>query len=128
MTEAPPPSGSSYEFTEVQNQTIRSLALYMQILAAIMIAFGGLQAVGGLLDSDDPIAKAGIFQGAVILILGVLTLRAAVAFRRIVSSTGGDIGHLMNALGTLRGLYQIQAILIIALVIAAMIIGVTTGE
>ncbi|MCC7261850.1 MAG: hypothetical protein IT369_04920 [Candidatus Latescibacteria bacterium] len=121
-----PPSGA-YEFTEEQNQTIRSLALYMQILAGVMLFFGGLQVVGGL-TSSEPIAKAGILQGGVILILGILTLRAAAAFRRIISSTGGDIGHLMSALGTLRGLYQMQAILIIAAVIAAMVIGVTSAQ
>lgn len=126
MTEISPPT-SAYEFDEQQNQTIRSLALYMQILAIIMLVFGSLQVVGGLV-SSDPVAKAGLLQGGVILILGVLTLRAAAAFRRIVSSTGGDIGHLMSALGTLRGLYQIQAILIIAAVIAAVVIGVTTSE
>lgn len=126
MTEISPPT-SAYEFTEEQNQTIRSLALYMQILAIIMLVFGGLQVVAGLV-SPDPAAKAGILQGGVILILGVLTLRGAAAFRRIVSSTGGDIGHLMSALGTLRGLYQMQAILIIAAVIAAMVIGMTAAE
>lgn len=126
MTEISPPT-SAYEFTEAQNQTLRSLALYMQILAIIMLVFGGLQVVAGLV-SSDPVAKAGILQGGVILILGVLTLRAAAAFRRIVSSTGGDIGHLMSALGTLRGLYQIQAILIIAAVIAAMVIGMTAAQ
>ncbi len=125
MTQTPPPG--AYEFTEEQNQTIRSLALYMQILAVIMLVIGGLQFVGGLV-SSDPIAKAGLLQGGVILVLGIFTTRAAAAFRRITSSAGGDIGHLMSALGTLRGLYQMQAILIIAAVIAAMVIGVTAAE
>jgi hypothetical protein len=124
MTATPP---GTYEFTEEQNQTIRSLARYMQILAIIMLAIGGLQAVGGLV-SSDPLAKAGILQGGVILIFGIFTVRAAAAFRRITSSAGGDIAHLMSALGTLRGLYQIQAILIVAAVIAALVIGVTTAE
>ena len=126
MTETSPPT-NAYEFTEEQNQTIRSLALYMQILAIIMLIFGGLQIVAGLV-SSEPGAKAGILQGAVILIFGGLTLRAAVAFRRIVSSTGGDIGHLMSALGTLRGLYQMQAVLIIAAVALAMVAGVMTAQ
>lgn len=121
------PSTGAYEFTEEQNQTIRNLALYMQILAIVMLVFGGLQIVAGLV-SAEPAAKAGILQGAVVLVVGVLTLRAAAAFRRIVSSTGGDIGHLMSALGTLRGLYQMQAILIIAAVIAAMVIGVMAAR
>lgn len=124
MTGTPP---GAYEFDQEQNQTILSLARYMQILAAIMLAIGGLQVVGGLA-VDEPIAKAGLLQGAVIAVFGAFTLRAAAAFRRIVSSTGGDIGHLMRALGTLRGLYQLQAILIIAAVVAAVLIGLTTGE
>ena len=125
MTATPPPN--AYEFTEEQNQTIRSLALFMQILAIIMLVIGGLQVVAGLA-APQPEAKAGAIQGGVILIFGVFTLRAAAAFRRIVSSAGGDIGHLMSALGTLRGLYQLQAILIIAAVIAAMVIGVTAAQ
>lgn len=125
MTATPPPN--AYEFTEEQNQTIRSLALFMQILAIIMLVIGGLQVVAGLA-APQPEAKAGAIQGGVILIFGVFTLRAAAAFRRIVSSAGGDIGHLMSALGTLRGLYQLQSILIIAAVIAAMVIGVTSAQ
>ena len=126
MTETPPSTGA-YEFTGEQNQTIRSLALYMQILAVIMLVFGGLQIGAGLV-SSEPTAKAGILPGGVILIFGILTLRAAAAFRRIVSSTGGDIGHLMNALSSLRGLYQMQAILIIAAVALALVAGVVAAQ
>jgi hypothetical protein len=126
MTETSPPTGA-YEFTEQQNQTIRSLALYMQILGIILLSFGGLQIIAGLV-SPEPAARAGILQGGVILVFGILTLRAAGAFRRIVSSTGGDIGHLMNALGSLRGLYQMQAILLIAAVIAAIVIRMTSAQ
>jgi len=43
-----------------------------------------------------------LVEGLLSLVVGEFTLKAAGAFREIVSSTGNDIGYLMSALGTLR--------------------------
>jgi hypothetical protein len=115
-----PTSTGSYEFSERQNQLISGLASYMGTLGIILLVIGAIQLLAGV----AMIAKGGavaLIQGLLSLVVGGFTLKAAGAFRQIVSSTGNDIGYLMSALGTLRDLYRLQVIAVVAAVAAGLL-------
>jgi hypothetical protein len=102
---------SPCEFTPEQNQVIASLAFNMRIVGVVSLIAGGLLAAAGCALA----VKGGwppLIQGVLALVIGGLTVQAAGAFRRIVDSRGDDIGHLMEALGALRTLYQVQVFLL----------------
>ena len=50
------------------------------------------------------------------LVVGVWTVQAAGAFKRIASTSGGDLMHLMEAVGGLTKLYTLQMISILLLI------------
>lgn len=106
----------TYEFSEEQNQIIKSLALYMKVLAIVLLVVGGLMVLASvaLVASIGTPAIVLLVEGGLILTFGIFTQRAASAFRQIVASAGADVGHLMSALVSLRGLYRLQVILLIA--------------
>jgi hypothetical protein len=79
---------------------------FQLLTGAVMIAKGGFIA---------------LIEGMLSLVIGGFTLKAAGAFRQIVSSTGNDIGYLMSALGTLRDLYRLQVIAVVTAVAAGML-------
>lgn len=119
----------TYEFDEEQNQIIKSLALYMKILAIMLLVVGGLMVLAGvaMAVSVGPPAIVLLVEGGLILTFGIFTQRAASAFRQIATSAGADVGHLMSALVSLRGLYRLQVILMIAGIGLAVLLMVVAG-
>jgi hypothetical protein len=116
----------TYEFSPEQNAVIGSLAWYMRVFGVVLIAFGGLQLVAGVLESrsGSPVPFFGGLLGVIIYgLMGVLTVGVASHFRQIVDSRGKNVGHLMDALEGLKWIYAIQVWLIgLALAIVAVII------
>jgi hypothetical protein len=115
-----PTSTDSYEFSEQQNKLISSLATCMGALGIILLIVGAIQLLAGAV----MIANGGVvalIEGLLSLVIGGFTLKAAGAFRQIVSSTGNDMGYLMRALGTLRDLYRLQVIAVVAAVAAGLL-------
>jgi len=80
---------------------MNSLASYMGTLGIILLIVGAIQLLAGMVTIAQGRAVA-LVEGLLSLVVGEFTLKAAGAFREIVSSTGNDIGYLMSALGTLR--------------------------
>jgi len=110
----------SHEFSEQQNNLIISLASYMGATGIILLIVGAIQLLAGAVT----IANGGfvaLIEGLLSLVIGGFTLKAAGAFRQIVSSTGNDIGYLMSALGTLRDLYRLQVIAVVVAVAAGLL-------
>jgi hypothetical protein len=104
----------AYEFSPEQNEVIGSLASNMKLVGFVSLIGGGLLALASCLH----LAKGGLqslFHGGVAMVVGGFMVQAAGAFRQIVDSRGDDIGHLMTALGALRGLFRLQAILLFCL-------------
>ena len=99
-SEATPGSQVQYEFTADQNRVIADLAKKMRLVGIVLQVFGVLGTIAGLL----LITRNGVgtlIQGVVSLFLGIWTVRAADAFRRIVTTQGQDISNLMAALDQL---------------------------
>lgn len=112
MTQA----AQAFEFDAQQDQTIGTLAGRMKALGLVYIVMGvcvGLMAVFALLTQFF----AGLIVGAetaVVLFIGIWSFQAAKSFRQIVDTKGNDMMHLMNALESLRKLYNLQFWLLIA--------------
>jgi hypothetical protein len=107
-----PGEAFTYEFTEAHNEIIGGLARFMQITGVMILLYGGLETVQGVLAIRQD-GWTDLVGAAVSAVIGVFTLKAASFFRRIVVSQGEDLSHLMAALETLRRLYKLQAVLYI---------------
>lgn len=126
-TSNPQPTG--YEFTGDQNQTIDRLSRRMLWAGIAQIVFGSLQLVGNCSvqsggGSFSISATSGPFY-IVLIIVGAMLVSASRSFRRIVTTQGDDIKHLMSALSSLSraALVEIVAFIIIA-VFALLLIAV----
>ena len=103
----------SDEFSEEQNKTIASLASCMGVVSISMLIVGVIQLIVGVkaITSGGTVA---VVEGLFSLVVGGFTQKAAGAFRQVVNSTGNDIGYLMSALATLRDLYRLQVVALVA--------------
>jgi fatty acid desaturase len=106
---------AEYEFTAEQSETIKTLAMRMRWVGIFLIAIGALAGVAGLMSlGEGGIAVVSIIQAVIYALIGIWTIRAAASFALIPETEGRDVTNLMNALGSLRALYNFQFWLIIA--------------
>jgi hypothetical protein len=108
-----------YEFSRGQMSTISSLAFYMGICGAAATLWGGLAMLLGLLAYAPALMVRGVFG----LVLGSITCVAAGSFKQIAKTRGEDMEHLMDALSTLKGVYQIQVWLMVIAILFVLIAG-----
>ncbi|WP_413167377.1 hypothetical protein ACL6C3_11885 [Capilliphycus salinus ALCB114379] len=129
---------SGYEFSSSQNELIGDLAKKMNFVAILLIAFGTLGILTGVINIFTALGTAetagivlgNIIQGAFSLLIGIWTRNAAQAFKKIVTTAGTDIENLMMALGELRKLYTLQYWLVIiglVFILIGLVIAVITG-
>jgi sulfite exporter TauE/SafE len=108
----------TYEFTGAQNQLISTLAKRMKFVAIFFIVLGAIVAAGGLFTLSRGIEGiVTIFMGALYIIIGIWTIRAANSFKQIVDTEQSDISYLMNALNELKKLYTLQYVLMIIAIV-----------
>jgi hypothetical protein len=111
------------EFSSVQNRVFSQLQLLMRLTAAGQL----ISALTACVALYRPVQVLPLEVGVVLavilalpILVGVWTFRAAAHFKSVVDTQGGDIDHLMKALGELRKLYLLQAVLFcLALVLGA---------
>ena len=108
--------GARHEFTDDQNAIIRSAATWAMVLGV----FNFISALGNL---------SGKSCGALIgnIVAGVLFVLISSAFKKIVISTGNDVGHLMEALQKLGVLLLIRIIATIIGVVVGIVLAVLIG-
>lgn len=122
-----PTTRPQYEFSEAQNQTIGSLASALSFVGIVSIVFGVCSL---FLLVDRSLFPRNITQavyGVLGIAVGVWMLSAADSFRKIVTTRGSDIDHLMMALDKLALLYQLMRVLIIvaiAIVVLTVLVAV----
>lgn len=108
----------TYEFTGAQNQLIGTLAKRMKFVAIFFIVLGAIVAASGLFTLSRGIEGiVTIFMGALYIIIGIWTIRAANSFKEIVDTEKSDISYLMNALNELKKLYTLQYVLTIIAIV-----------
>jgi hypothetical protein len=139
-----------YEFTEVQNRQIGSLARKMRLVGLVAVVLGLVNLILGILlvvyvfrdqlpadalrripedtlkQLPPPnqlwavIVQAGA-SGLIFLLIGLWTRSAAAEFQQVVDTTGSDITHLMSALGSLHKMYSLLYALIIIGILAFLV-------
>jgi hypothetical protein len=71
------------------------------------------------------LAIGGLVNGLIYLLIGMWTRSAAASFQKIVDTRGHDIGHLMDALGSLNRMYTlIYSLILIGLLFLLVTLGV----
>jgi hypothetical protein len=111
-------NGQEFEFTAEQNETIQLLSHRMKWVGGFQILSGIgaiIAAIALFAKSQEPFAL--LLAGVVLLVVGLYTSSASKSFSDIVTTTGADITHLIEAVQTLKSLYNIQFWLIMAYVI-----------
>jgi hypothetical protein len=124
-----------HEFDVQENQVINDLANAMNWVAApflflgVLYIFATVVCVVQVFQQPMSIFHA-IFVGlgaVLFLALGRWTKQAALSFQQIVSTSGNDMGHLMEALENLRKKYSLLSVVVkiyVALILFSLIAAV----
>ena len=104
-----------FEFTAAQNETIQVLSHRMRWVGGFQIISGiGVIVAGIVVFARGDEGYALLLTGVLLLVIGFYTISASKSFSDIVQTVGADITHLMEAVRTLKSLYNIQFWLVIA--------------
>jgi hypothetical protein len=127
--QTPDPGG--HEFTAEQNKVISRLATRMFWAGLVQIVFGCLQLVGNCSVQSGggeykAVASAGPFY-LIIVIVGALLIGASRSFKRIVTTQGADVRHLMSALGSLSKAALVEIISFVILGVVMLLVLAVMG-
>jgi hypothetical protein len=107
-----------FEFTAAQNETIQVLSHRMRWVGGFQILSGiGVIVAGIVVFARGEEGYALLLTGVLLLVIGFYTISASKSFSDVVQTVGADITHLMEAVRTLKSLYNIQFWLVIAYLI-----------
>jgi hypothetical protein len=146
---APPaPSAAGYEFTELENRTIRSTAAYARWWGIISLVIGiliamtavvligllgmvGVSSVGANLNlpaSKLAVAGAAVAAigplGVVYIVCGVLYLRSGAAMQQVVDTEGQDMPLMMASLRALSRAFWVEAVASLVALVGGFVLGV----
>lgn len=134
QTEPGSPPEPHYEFTSRQNDIISRLAsdmnwvaIPLMIISVLYFVSVGLTAVKAY-ENPRLLIEVGLLllAGILYLLMGTWLGRAARSFQSVVTTQGGDIHYLMNALqylGKIFGLLSFFVKIYVVLVIIALVVG-----
>jgi len=120
------PGAGAYEFTDAQNKVLDRLASRMLWAGIIQIVFGALQLVGNCSIQSGGgkfsiSATSGPFY-IVLIIVGAMLVSASRSFKRVVTTQGDDIKHLMAAFSSLSRAALVEIISFIIIGIFALLL------
>ncbi|MBI4952278.1 MAG: hypothetical protein HY908_09600 [Myxococcales bacterium] len=121
------PGEGGYEFGDAENVKFRGLAGLMQFVGWSGVVLGLVAAIWGFPRQGASVWSwvLWLFQISLPILVGVFTVRAAGAYKRIATTRGSDIHHLMDAVGEMTKLYTVQAVVVVlamALIVLAMVL------
>jgi hypothetical protein len=123
-----PHRSAQYEFNDEQNKDISALADAMRVTAGLAQLLGlafvvlCVMALIGARESGGYGTASGLGAAALFfLCVGFWTGSSATSFRKIVETKNEDIWHLMNALGSLRNMYNLLRTIILGSLVLAVI-------
>ena len=128
---------AQHEFDSRENKVISDLANAMRWVAAPFLVLGVLYILATVVlliqvFQQPASLLAAIYVGLIavlLLALGRWTRQAASSFERIVSTSGQDISHLMEALENLRKKYSLMSVFIkiyVAIIVVSLIVSLIT--
>jgi hypothetical protein len=117
-----------YEFSATENATIRRLAAAMRFVGFFFAVAGTAEAGAwsvllGRGESDIYAAAWRLLEGVFLVLAGVWTWGAAKSFAQIVTTSGRDIAHLMQALERLARVYALMRMLLLAALVVGGMVG-----
>lgn len=129
---APQAHGGGYEFDAAQEVVVGELAGAMRFVGTASIVLAVIMWIIGIatMFMANPAGLAQIIQGVILVFVGAWTRTGAKWFQLVVDTKGNDIGNLMNALGELRRLYNLQKwmmILALVLMVGAFVLGIVAA-
>jgi hypothetical protein len=114
-------SGRDYEFNDGENKIISELASAMIFVGIVTIVLGVFTVITGVIrlgtrggEGDGFVA---LLQAVLYVVIGAMTTSAAGHFSQVVKTEGNDINFLMQALDKLRGMYVLQKILFLIVIV-----------
>jgi hypothetical protein len=124
-------SGRRYEFDEAQNATFKRLAAAMLFVAVAMLLSSAVVGLAAVVLARSALAGSAMLApvGIAVAVMGAQLFAAARRFRRIVTTRGHDISHLMAALEEMAVAYGVQrwlwvtASLVIVVALGTTIVG-----
>jgi len=103
-----------YEFNPEQSKLIGGLGRSMRIVGLVGLAW----AVAGIISMGILAWKSGVLyldlNPVLALFIGLWALSGGTSFINVATTQGNDIVHLMDALGKLRNIFSLVAIMIVA--------------
>src|SRR4051812_48928931 len=119
MAENPVTVGAPYEFNTEQGKLIGDLGQSMRVVGVIVLAYAVVSIVMMALIAWKTGMLAINLNPILGLFVGTWAIAGGRSFVSVATTQGNDMGHLMDALGKLRNIFKLIAILIVvALVIA----------
>jgi len=118
---APMMMSDAVEFTPEQNVVLVRLAQRMRAVGIALMVLAALLGLRATLGADE-LGLLAVQAGIVLGFTGFWSVRAATELSRVATTEGADMSHLMNALGEIRKLYELQFWIFLA---AALLLGVT---
>lgn len=126
MSQSPPPQArTQVEFGSEENRTFTELAdsmgtvaLLMKLVGLAFLVFTALLGYQAYQTRAGYAPLVGVAAATLIcLTIGFQTSSSAQSFRRIVESQNRDVWHLMNALQSLKGMYGLLRLIILASIV-----------
>lgn len=113
-----------FEFDSQQNETILTLAKSLQFVGAVTLVLALVFAIGCLRAVLQTQWPAVITQGMWMIFsfaMGGAMVKAGKEFQAIVTTSGSDISHLMQALDNLRQIYSTLSVIIMICIVLAIV-------
>jgi len=115
---APPPQGG-YEFSASENTTLNAAATWTLVLGCILILEGLSRLVG---------KNSSILSMIVSVAMGILLITASQSLKKVTTSQGQDVQHLMKAFESFDQMLLIRVILLgLALVAVGIAVAVLSA-
>jgi steroid 5-alpha reductase family enzyme len=113
----------------MQNLVLGDLAFRMRAVGDALMGLALLLVVLAVFGAGSSLIEAQ--AGIVLALIGFWSYRAGTELRRVARTEGSDVQHLMNALGEIRKLYDLQfwIFLAVALLLAvSLLVAITGGD
>jgi hypothetical protein len=107
----PVKQGEEFEFNDSHNLVFDGVARWMKIAGIIEFLFAAaylIPTVLNLIEANTPPVVIYVLHMAVIITMGIWTIKAGGSVREIVDTEGDDLRHLMEAMGKVKKLFFLQ--------------------
>jgi len=114
----------AHEFSPEQDEVIVDVTAATRAWGIVSLIVGVLNlAIGGLLSRSGAAAWTYLATGVVSLVVAGVFVDASSSLRRITTTRGHDMPHLLTALGKLGTAFKIQAVVTLLALVAGFVLG-----